>query len=526
MNRGAVAAVVAALTLGFDAYGLQFQETFSTRARLNAGTAIWNQELGKVHPSLKAINYNGAAELVIDVGDGSDGAFEPATYSNFGTVAAFGGGVKITLNTTLHPKLQVTHFQLAQNDVLEAIGANPLIIYSLSTVNVQGEIWCHGDPGNPSIGGVGGTGGIGRCGGGSGGKGGDAGSPGLNGGDGLAGVVTGGRGGDYQVASYVGGGGGGSWSLTNPTDGINHSASGGEAGLFSPDGEFINLKSSAGGGGGSGSLTVGGGGGGGAGGLVVIHTVGDFNLGDPGQAYGFIFANGGNGGDADLSTADGGPGGGGGGGSVQVFAGGTLNLFNNSGAGGSQANFGAGGTNFSGDFGGDGGLGRSWFTAVNFGGGGVYFPPEETISPGDVNFETAMEFVESKSIDILNASATLTAAALLPSSAEYSLLMAGSNDNFASDTTGWQSSLSALDGKRFLKFRVVINNSDPLNPSMVDTASFDYDWGMQDNFKFRTGGCARVDSPNPPRGTGLLFLLPLIILGLLKIKTYRSLRRR
>ena len=72
------------LLLGSTSQASVISENFNTRTNYSSGTAVWNQALGKVHPSLHVTNYNGGPTLYpYTVGDGSMGAFEPSTYANF-----------------------------------------------------------------------------------------------------------------------------------------------------------------------------------------------------------------------------------------------------------------------------------------------------------------------------------------------------------------------------------------------------------------------------------------------------------
>lgn len=487
-------------------------EDFSTRTRLDSGSAVWNQALGVLHPTLQITNYNGAnPPLPMNVGTGSEGSFEPSTYSQFGTVV--GNTLYIDTDDADLRVIEVTSFLLEENWVLEPTGSRELIIRSLSDVVIRGEIWCHGQDA------VGQIGGEGRCGGKRGGDGGNAGLAGDDGEDSTA-PVTGGMGGAGGVANR-GGGGGGSWNLTSlPANGTGFAGGAGapeepgERGVSSSDPTFTNFAGGAGGGGGGGG-TAGvnnGGGGGGGGGVVYIEAARDFVLGslaDP--LIGFIYANGGNGSD---QTGDGGPGAGGGGGGVFVAVGGTIYIHNNSGVAGSQA---VGGRNPAPIVGAAGGIGRSFFSSIGYSSLGFYDPSEELpVGPGTVEFVgPTMQDITSKSFDLGNTLAEVTALTPSPASGDFTIYVAGSNDDFASDDTGFTTDLTMMLNKRYLKFKVEIRNSTPAAPTMMTSLTVSYTPGLREKFDFKAAGCGRVDTS---LGGGMwLLLLPLILLLALRM---------
>ncbi len=502
----------------WSAGAAEVRENFTTLDQFAGGTAVWNQALGVVHSKLRVLNYTGAAPppVEVDVGDGSDGAFIQSRYSRFSQNGDLTGNI-IRLNTLVHPELNVTNFILEDGWFLEPFGNNPLVIRSLSDVIVRGEIWCHGHPGQVPVGAVGGIAGESRCGGARGGDGGGTGIDGSDGGNSTA-PVTGGRGGTANGGGAgMGGGGGGSWNLTSlaghgpGSTGV--AASPGVRGSSNSDPEFDILGSGAGGagggGGGSGSTGPGGGGGGG-GGVVIIHTVRDFELGSSGNPLiGFIYASGGDGAD---STGNGGGGAGGGGGSVQVFAGGTIRMYSNSGPGGGQA---LGGRNPAPNVAAAGGIGRNWYTSVAYSGVGFYDPSEEApVLPGDnVKFAVAPQFVESGSYDLLNTLAEVTAVTTSPASGDFSLEWRGSSDDFSSDDTGWSTSLAVLNSKRFVKFRFTVTTSVATVPVFLESIIITYAPGTRQEFEFKSAaGCARVGSGGSSPWNLAFLILPLILL--------------
>ncbi len=519
MNRLPLLLILAAC--GFSASAAVVTEEFDTRVRLGSGTAIWNQALGAVHPTLEAINFLGVAVHPLILGDGSHGAFIPSRYAEFdddGDVSSF----VIELNTDDFPELHVTEFLLEDGWRLEPIGGDPLIIRSLSDVIIRGEIWCQG------FSAVGAVGGEGRCGGKRGADGVAAGLQGNDGEDSTA-PVTGGHGG-AAGAGANGGGGGGSWNTTSPPgNGPNIVNTGavddpGERGFSSSDPQFLVEAGGAGGGsGGGGTIGVTGAGGGG-GGVVIIHAARNFELGsalDP--MIGFIYANGGDGSDP---SNDGGTGAGGGGGGINVLVGGTIRMYSNSGVAGSQA---VGGRNTAPMVGAAGGPGRSWFSAQPAGyfGPGFYDPSEEIgFAPGDVIFSTAAQNVISTSIDLFNTIADVIAVTPSPANADFDLQFAGSSDNFASDDTGWTSNLADLTGKRYVRFRAD-TNAYVGAPVMLDSVAITYLPGTREKFDFKAAGCGRVGARGgPPAESGLLnlflLLIPFFLLLALKTGSRRS----
>ena len=488
----------------------QITESFTLRSHFVSGTAVWNQYLGKVHPSLEVVGYqSGQPAVAVDVGDGSHGVFDSTTYASFSTNGDVSGNV-IHLDTTRYTTLKVTNFVLDAGWTLKPEGGNPLKIYSLNDVLIRGDIWCHGGNGGNGVNATAGAGGSGRCGGGDGGSGGAVTGNGGNGGDASAGNVTGGRGGNYTGGAAVGGGGGGSWNTTSSAaNGANATASGGQGGQSKKEPEFSTIAGGAGGGGGSGTGASAGAGGGAGGGTVIIHAVRNFDLGtSPSSTTGFIY-----GGVGGTSNAAGGSGGGGGGGSVQVFAGGTINIYNTNGSGASQAQQGS--TPVS------GGPGRSWFSSAVYNGVGFYTPSEQLpLSAGSVQYSASSQEVITTSWDTVSSLIDVQSVSTNPASADFKIYLNGSSDISFADQTGWTTDLGLLKHKRYLQIKAVITTSSVSNPTMLDDVTITYDSGTQNDFNFNTAGCGSLKS-QPPKGPGLpvcLMLLPMIVLLLSRRK--------
>ncbi len=524
--------LILSFLFSLSAPAVEILESFSSRDLFDASasTAVWNQALGKIHPSLQAVDYMPSATPIdFSVGDGSHGAFEPGTYAQFSVNGDISGN-KIRLDQSRFPILKVTSFHLAAGWVLEPVGNLPLRIESLTTVRVEGEIWCHGGDGGDAAGATRGVGGTARCGGGNGG---DGGSTSANGGNGTSitgTIVTGGQGGNFTGGAAVGGGGGGAWNGSNPpAHGPNHTASGGTKGVSQADPTFTTIAGGAGGGGGSGTAAHAGGGGGAGGGAVIIRAVGDVSIGtSPTSTTGYIYANGGNGG---SSNASGGPGGGGGGGSVQILSGGTISIFNTDTVNEtSQALNGTGGTNTDPLTGAIGGLGRTWLASQTYylvAGSAGYTPIEESPVLGannTVRFAPTAQSAITKAIDLQSTLANIESLTLSPTSADFQVEMRGSSDEFQSDDTGWTSQLSQVANKRFVKIKFTITTSTPFAPTMIDQASLQFTRGVKKDFDFKSTGCGLI-APNPKPPTGLMML---VFVGLLLLPAFvlARLRRR
>ncbi|MGZ3690253.1 MAG: hypothetical protein ACXVAX_02045 [Pseudobdellovibrio sp.] len=492
-------------------------ENFLTTKQKSNSTAVWNFVTGSIHPTLRIDGYQTLTSPVtsadFDVGDGSDGPFNISTYAHFGTVVS----QTITINTLVHPALKFSSFQLDSGYTLTAING-PLIIYSLSTVQIDGTIDCSGGDGTAATGAVGGNGGTGFCGGLSGGNGGNA---TASGGSGLplSGSVSGGGGGVYAgAAPGAGGGGGGSYSGNPGVAGANSAGpptnTGGSAGngVGGDNPDFTILNGSPGGGGGSGSNTEGGGGGGAGGGTVVIHAVGNITI----SVSGFILSRGGNGGGANS----GGGGGGGAGGSVKMFT--PVNLHLDTGTD-VDVNSGLGAVPVvanAGD-GGDGSFGRTWDNSATFSGSGSESNGSSLLSLGTVEYTTAAEMVESKSYDTESTLAQFQSITSVPASPDISFEVAGSNDNFVSDDSGWQpaAALASLNKKRYVKFRMTLTNSNAAVPTQVNEVLINYDPGVKEDFQFKSG-CGRINGPSSPSAGWIALLLCLMPVAVsIRLKT-------
>ncbi|MBK9293882.1 MAG: hypothetical protein IPM57_05470 [Oligoflexia bacterium] len=474
-------------------------------------TAVWNSALGKAHPPIAIDQSTGAGineNNALSLGLGTNGSFEPATYAAFSEGGSTAGNV-ITINTDTYSVLQFTNFTLASGWTLRGKGSNPLVIKVLGNFTNAGTITCSGDNGesmNTNVA-VQPQGGTARCGGGAGGNGGYSGLAATQGSSGCTVPVcniTGGNGGSTQLTDSGGGGGGGGYY--SAVAGSNGTGTGpGAGGTSELDALMTKIGAASGGpGGGSGgggggySTTTGpaSGAGGGAGGGVIILTVGG-NFTNSGS----VLANGGNGGTFSAGTERAGGGGGGAGGSVWIQVagnldntGGTITALGGSGG----AGVGGGGN------GGNGASGRTWLTFGNTFAGNSENPVANLGDLGFVRYSESSYVIQSKSIDARNSSPTFTSFSMTNTSfgtGSATLEVAGSNDNFASDNTGWvlASSPSSLNGKRYFKFRITfqyisspaVNTTPIATPFEVTAVSANYDGFTQSEFNLAPA-CGRL----------------------------------
>ena len=502
------------LLFPLSAYADTLLWDFSQLTDLASGDLVYNQHLEVLHPSLNIVEPTGAMTTAIDfsVGDGSHGEFNRSTYLNFDSDGDVTGNV-IVIDALQFPTLKFTNFTLQSGWTLYSING-PLVINALGDVVIEGTINCSGAAGGNAVGTTAGLGGEARCGGANGGDGGATNSDGLDGED-IDSNVTGGKGGNNGGVA-VAGGGGGSWNTgpgNSSTAGANSNPSGGQAGAMLTDPLFSIRGGGAGGGSGSGTPTEAGAGGGAGGGQVIINVVGNFTLGSAtNNTIGFILANGGAGGDSNVP---GGAGGGGAGGSISVYSAGRVEILNTNGSGASQAAKGLGGSNSLAANGGNGGTGRSWYPTQDFSFVGFYTPAEESpvdTLTADVNFSPNQQSAESQIYDLLNTRVSINSITVSPNSSDFSVQLAGSDDNFLNDDTGFTSDLTLLERKRYIKIRASITTSNVNNPDKMNSILIDYSPGNAEEFDFTATSCARVDIPPNSSGGPWFFLLPFILI--------------
>lgn len=502
-----------------QAKAAQLSESFDSKTNFSSSEGIWNFALGKITPTIILKDWNagsGNQTNTINFGDGSDGEFKASTWSRFATVDTGTKRIYLPTNKTY----QFTHFNLDSTWTLIGTGSDPLVIYVLGNMTVAGKITCSGEDGTSSAGAgasaVIGTGGNGRCGGGNGGNGASRYTGGTNtgvSGSSPSGLISGGNAGSTNANTIgAGGGGGGAWSdLNQPGQAATGGGTPGAAPTFNNDTAWTNILGSAGGGGGSGSnsgTSEAGGGGGAGGGVIIIHVAGNMTL----PVNGRIEALGGNGG---SSPSTGGEGGGGGGGSIQIWVAGTLALEDAFNVKQINAESGLGGQASGGGNGGSGYAGRIWISALDFPtlSGATYSPVMRINSEGSVEYRTGVnQETLTGPIDTLSTLANFSAASVSPTVAGVTVLAAGSRDAFTNDDSGWValSNISQLNNKRFLKFKITINNASATTPSTVDALTVEYVPGTQKEFEMQSSGCGLVGSSSGP-GSGMMALLLLFM---------------
>ncbi|MCB0394088.1 MAG: hypothetical protein KDD25_05995 [Bdellovibrionales bacterium] len=474
-------------------------------------TGVWNISTGLFHPKLEVTDWNDGGldtDTDIEVGDGSDGAFNISTYSQFSKNGDVSGNI-IRIDTDDHPTLNFTSFTLNSGWTIRPTGSGILDIRSLSTINVNGTIDCSGDDGD-DITHLDDTaladGATGVCGGGDGGDGGTSSTSSVTGGSSGT-VATGGTGGAATTAANggSGGGGGGGYSQVLGTDGTDPSASGGEGAAGTsqaPADNAFTIEGGGAGGGGGGVYDVAdadnsnGAGGGAGGGTVYLTAVGDITI----AATGSVLADGGDGGSAGAGLGKGGAGGGGAGGSIRILSMGEVTL-----AGPVTALEGNGGTSDGGD-GGDGARGRTWITDSS--GGADCFPTGNTDNPqsiltllGCVHYRLGDFSITTKSIDLENTSPTLKSYTTVSNVPGASTL-----DIFFKGGSSFTNSLSSASGEREIKIRFDLNNDDDTNPATLTQFNLTYKGTKKEVFELK-GACGSSDSSSTSNLA--FFFLPL-----------------
>ncbi|PIS11751.1 MAG: hypothetical protein COT73_02295, partial [Bdellovibrio sp. CG10_big_fil_rev_8_21_14_0_10_47_8] len=210
--------LAAMLSLAGSVRAATFSEDFSSRTKMASSDLLWNQGTGYLTPTILVKDWS--ADNIsffsssIDVGDGSNGAFNSTTWSQFATSVDNAGKI-IYLDNTTYSTFKFTSFSLPTGWKIRPVGSSPLIIYVLGDMILEGQIQCQGVAGEDAVGATPGSGGAGRCGGASGGDGAGAfvGNPNTaSSGLSPSGSLTGGGGGSVTTnVAGAGGGGGGSW---------------------------------------------------------------------------------------------------------------------------------------------------------------------------------------------------------------------------------------------------------------------------------------------------------------------------
>lgn len=513
-------------------FAFVYTESFEHNETLHSTQMVWNVKEGVLHAPLLITGWNDQGTpgtTSLNIGKGIHGAFNLNSYSQFSENGDISGNV-IRLNTDTYETLEVTEFVLESGWTLQPTGTKPLVIKSLSSVVISGTIQCSGENGNDinADKSVAVSGGSGRCGGGDGGSSIVAGASRQVENNGVSGgaSVSGGIAGDPDDGN--GGGGGGGYikpfavlgDKPDPTDGAGV---GGARGSFQRDDSFTIAALGAGSGGGAGSAYNGadivnhssGGGGGAGGGVVHITAKGDITV----SASGAIYVNGGAGG-GSATTLKGGAGGGGAGGSVFIATVGDIIT-----DGIIKAERGAGGTS-NGNNGGDGSWGRTWVIEKDgFASGGVAEDPQTQLNvPGQVRYQTGTTYTTlTKAIDLYNSKPifkSLTESISNQGGATLTVTVAQSDSDDISGFVTYDSlaSLSDQELKRYIQFKIELDNTSSSNSVTLNSLSLTYDGNVQNDFEF-VAGCGLIktrDEKRPYIWWVLCFLLPVFTTLILK----------
>lgn len=483
----------------------QITEDFNTASAASGTTGVWNVSTGTLHVPFVVDRSGGTVagqeDEAILIGDGSDGPFNATTMVNFDTNA---GGVAGTVTLDTSRIYQFTDFTLPNGTTLLGSGTDPLRIRAQGSVEIEGTIDLNGGDGGNSI-----TppanvnnGGTTCCGGGAGGAGPsavqsfpvDGTSPAISTlGWGQAGTIS-------TLGGTDGGAGGGGGNRYAGTVGAANLVASGAGGSAYADETLETLVGGAGGGGGAGNTAVlaavgsGGPGGGGGGGTLSIQAGNTFRVAATGQ----ILAKGGNGGDSNPAHGAGG-GGGGGGGSILIYAGAT-GVDNGS----IDATGGLGGQVTAAVPGGDGGGGviRFAFSSGEFTGTGTENPPPSIVPKPKTVYSKASYVIVSPNYDTQASNphySALVKDQTLHSGDTITYQVAGSNDNFVADDTGYlpEGDLGRLDGKRYFRFKVTLQSGNTSTSPEVRQLSIQF----KNLFEFSLVGCARAVPPSGGRAT-------------------------
>jgi len=447
-------------------------ENFSTSEHFDSSlsTAVWNIETRQMEVPLvvdrTAIDGEAQEDEPVLIGTGGDGAFNAETMTQFDLLE---GAVINQVTLSGDRVYEFTSFRLPSGTTLRCSGSSALRIRVQGEARIEGTIDLRGGAGS------GGAGGTATCGGGAGG----AGGVGGNGADGTSVSSTALGGGGGGTASSADGGGAGYAGAGNSGGG----GGGGVAGAEYDD-EFISLLlGGSGGGGGAANGGTNGGGGGGGGGMLRLSTGQDLRVTGTGQ----ILARGGNG----ETSGSAGDGGGGAGGGLILFAGkkliiaGTINFEEGQG----------GGTN------GDGSPGRGRLTSrepLDVTGSSITPGPE--IAGEDrilysaaaaegvtLPYDTEVRFPNFVSFDATD----------VLSSGTIAYAIAGSDDNFTNDDTGFVDTdeLARIAGKRYVRFRARLQGVTEGETPSVSGFTLNLEEGFRPTFRYRAAACASTHSP-------------------------------
>jgi len=169
--------------------------------------------------------------------------------------------------------------------------------------------------------------------------------------------------------------------------------------------------------------------------------------------------------------------------------------------------------------------GRSWLSANAYDYVGSYDPTEQSpIVAGQVQYSTANEYVDTVAVDMGDNTAQILSMAVTPSSADFTITLGGSDDNFVSDDTGFTTDVNVVSHKRYIRMEISITASTPtvMSSGEISQATVDYTGGavqtQLNNFQFQAAGCGRVDDVSTPKMNMLLLLLTPMLLMAMKLR--------
>ena len=496
-----------------------------------SGDLVLNLADSSIHGPPQVANYQAVSASLTSsqftVGDGSHGVFDSSTYENFSVNSDLSGNV-IRIDTDTYSALHFTSFRLDAGWTIRPTGSKPLIIYSQSTVYIDGSIDCSGEDG--SAGNDDETqqssGGTGVCGGGDGGAGGyyNTASTSLvdaaSGSSGGSSVSGGGNPASDATNGGKGGAGGGAYSQsgTGADQGVNpDGGNSGTAGTNFQNDEFSEIGGGSGGSGGAGfysatpATDASGGGGGAGGGSILIYAFGDVTITDNGS----VLANGGDGG---ASSQGAGGGGAGGGGSIAIFSAGDI-IINNT----VSAVEGSGGTSSTGGAGGDGGRGRTWVvdSSGTAGGDTLENPDTQLVARGTVNAASGTFDLVSSEMDLQNSLPllvqSLSTESLSASSSLAITFASGENSGF----TPSYLSLSSFDQEnsfRYWRLKLSLSQDTSGSFSKITRLGYEYTPNQEDEFNFVSACGVIKPSSQIPKAFLLLYLLPLVLFVFLRAR--------
>ena len=258
-------------------------------------------------------------------------------------------------------------------------------------------------------------------------------------------------------------------------------------------------------------------GGGAGGGSIYLYAVGNITL------NGTIHANGGNGG-SGTSGQDGGGGGGGGGGGILVFSSASLVINGNNRFRRVEPQVSREPVEAT-SAGGKGADGRTWATDNDGApsGSGSINPGSLLLTTGSIDSQTGTFETVSKLIDLNVSKASLASAVVngTVGGGSFTLDLAVSDLPFNASDAVWQSSsnLSALNGHRYLRYRLRLVSPSATSPASASSVVITY--SAQDQQKFDFASCQLVKGGTGGGSSGgpgqlilaLLFILPLLVWG-------------